>query len=838
MDLQQQPPPTGFRTRPKLPPIQTTLNKRASMRPKPPPPEQVTGSTPTERVPLKEPRTLTSKSSLRSFINKTRAMRRNSSKNDNSPSPIAEWRPVTNDSPVSNHQITPTSADRAPKAVKSSSAPAVPSLANSPSLNTTPKLSKSVKERKRRTIPAWEPPPLFKAYPQAIKHATLLAPNIPAETILRIQALARQEDQEASSETDVKETKDQRQARKAADSIHHLEWTRKIYMLVTSGYLLQYNADGNFDRLPELILELGETSVAFASDAVPGKHWVLQISQTFDENGTATVDNKKSFLSRLRISDSPKLAKSLLLVLDSAEDLSAWLFTMRREIEGLSGKEYVPETPMIEETPLLHRYQSMASMQRPPQHSFTNRSSLSVSSTTLSPSSQTRLEGLAALQANRRSMARSVETPSPSITATSDSDRIKDNYRLSCVSIGTRTIPSSCGSSPPSSSAGTKHPIPKNSFLSSPESMASVASIESSTRPIPIIRGPAYFRREPILPDKATSNAVVSSQTPKPPLMPAPNFSVPAFSKRFSSTLNLRSAQLSSSAPTSKPTPAVALGCSVYYSSETSIDTIPEDPEPVEPKRERPVIKLNSWSTPQRPSNQPRATPIRARRYSSSGHKIDIHTPISELGPESPIINIKMVQPTQDVPQYRWPLLSNASSNPRPRLPREHSTHSPQRPLSLQVGTPRVSAPEYPPLSSSTQPITIPSEAAVLNLPTAPRHPPPLPPPSQNPRKPNLSPRRSLPQMTFGPPPAPPPDCPLPEIPPVVGPRTTPTWKTIPSVTAMPTQLQIRQARASGSRQISSHVHAKAYRASVPRINAGGLNDIRPSKKQGILQAC
>lgn len=51
-----------------------------------------------------------------------------------------------------------------------------------------------------------------------------------------------------------------------------VEWTRKIFILVTSGYLLQYASAGSFDRVPEKMMKLGKDSVAFASDAIPGKH--------------------------------------------------------------------------------------------------------------------------------------------------------------------------------------------------------------------------------------------------------------------------------------------------------------------------------------------------------------------------------------------------------------------------------------------------------------------------------------------------------------------------------------------------------------------------------------
>ncbi|KMU92608.1 hypothetical protein CIHG_10421 [Coccidioides immitis H538.4] len=107
MDAQQQPPTPGPRARPKLPPIQTSVNRRTSMRPKPPPPELVTGSTSADRVPLKAPKPETSKSSLRSLINKTKSIRHNSPKSASSQSPIVDSKPFTNriDSSISSQRF-------------------------------------------------------------------------------------------------------------------------------------------------------------------------------------------------------------------------------------------------------------------------------------------------------------------------------------------------------------------------------------------------------------------------------------------------------------------------------------------------------------------------------------------------------------------------------------------------------------------------------------------------------------------------------------------------------------------------------------------------------------
>jgi hypothetical protein len=231
-------------------------------------------------------------------------------------------------------------------------------------IRSTPKLSpksstKSSPKPPTRTSAAWDPPPLFQAYPQAIKHATLSASALSADSILRISNHKRANsvrDDFAQTDTSVDGPEKSAAAKKAekvknkhrrqiSGSISKADWTQKIFVLVTSGYLLQYAGEGSFDRLPEKMMQLGKDSVAFASDVIPGKHWVLQISQSMNADGTPTADSR-SLLSRLafRGADYRRTATSLLLVLNSAEDMDSWIAVVRREIEALGGKKHVSET--------------------------------------------------------------------------------------------------------------------------------------------------------------------------------------------------------------------------------------------------------------------------------------------------------------------------------------------------------------------------------------------------------------------------------------------------------------------------------------------------------------
>ncbi|KAJ8071748.1 hypothetical protein OCU04_002064 [Sclerotinia nivalis] len=239
--------------------------------------------------------------------------------------------------------------------------------------------SKSAKDSKTAAKPApktspkatvFDPPPLFQSYPQSVKHARLSASTLSADAIIRMsnhkRNISLRDEIAQTTETGPDEKKTViKHDRRRSGSISKGEWTQKIFVLVTSGYLLQYSGDGNFDRLPEKMIQLGKESVAFASDVIPGKHWVLQVSQSMSADGVPTSDSR-SLLSRLafRSADYRRNATSLLLVLDSAEEMDSWIAVLRKEIETLGGKKQITEIGTVktdEKTPELksqpsHRY--------------------------------------------------------------------------------------------------------------------------------------------------------------------------------------------------------------------------------------------------------------------------------------------------------------------------------------------------------------------------------------------------------------------------------------------------------------------------------------------------
>lgn len=207
----------------------------------------------------------------------------------------------------------------------------------------------------------WEPPPLFQAFPQSVKHATVQACVFPPEVLMRTQSQRRQAElireridsardlsviEENSTETKKLEKSHKRLISNSVLNPPAPELVNKIYILVTSGYVMQYAGDGPFDRLPEKVLKLGKDSAAFACDLIPGKHWVLQISSHAHDDGTIEMGPKSTLLSRLRTTNAigRKAATSFLLVLESAEEMDAWMTAVRKEIENNGGQRVKDES--------------------------------------------------------------------------------------------------------------------------------------------------------------------------------------------------------------------------------------------------------------------------------------------------------------------------------------------------------------------------------------------------------------------------------------------------------------------------------------------------------------
>ncbi|KAK3294736.1 uncharacterized protein B0H64DRAFT_193965 [Chaetomium fimeti] len=304
-------------------------------------------------------------------------------------------------------------------------------------------------------IASWDPPRLFQAYPQAIKHANLPACTVPAEVVLRMHthkgsgSLAGLLSPRATDvmEDAMGEKPRRGHRRNGSGSTSRFEWTTKIYVLATSGFLLQYAGEGTFDRLPERVLQLGKDSAAFASDAIPGRHWVIQVSSVPDMDrapGTPT-----SLRSRLpfRVQER-RNSSSFLMVFESAEDMDSWLATLRREIETLGGRKVLSETgkPKTggDDAQLRSQSSQRTLVTRDPDRF----------SRVMTPPEQSWNQALPIMSPSPEAPAREQSFDGTS-TASFIShegrqlDALRDSYnRLSFISSGQRTMITSVGSSP------------------------------------------------------------------------------------------------------------------------------------------------------------------------------------------------------------------------------------------------------------------------------------------------------------------------------------------------------------------------------------------------------
>ncbi|KAK2752174.1 hypothetical protein FQN55_008064 [Onygenales sp. PD_40] len=774
----------------------------------------------------------TTKSSLKSLFSRNKSSRRSNH---------GQTLPVIAESHKMSISIIP---DPVPSPTTASSTPVTPKfpiMMPSPQLgkidsNNSSNSSKTALEKGQkvyRTITAWDPPPLFQAYPQAIKQATLPVPSR-TESILRLSSHRRNhsakddgsdidaDDERASmsSSKKRKDEKDKKHSRKISSSLGKAEWTQKIFILVASGFILQYAGEGSFDRLPEKMIELGKNSVAFASDAIPGKHWVLQVSEVIDEEGLVTLDSRKSLLSRLGFADSRRQTKTLLMVCKSPDEMTSWLSAVRREIESLGGKEYTPETPQEEpsqdpleaQTRWANR-QSVLSSQNQPINTPPTDVELAEPSPNVNWNTRedqrlanNRLADETSLKSsNRQSMPprTSIEAPSLSTTGTTtDLDRLREGSRLSYVSIGTRTIPSSRGSSPGLSPATLNGTTPKPAFAESPRSVRSTAPTAATDPGSSRLSIQAYSSTQPE--GSVTGTDSSSGSRPQSIVGPLatrstspPNFSVPRFSKRFSGSQSRpppSSRRFNQASPPPSPRRNNPSSSNRISSLSVFEDFVPPTQLPnghsesnsyhreIDHVRQ-PVPFVFDPEMPSRVPTQSKPKESNPRRYSSfestrgrSGLSSSYHPKLPPVGNEfeegysSDALAQRMRPQARGEADY---LSSTADAHSR----------SLRRPVSMQIGTEarrrgqviQDFQPTYRdfPSPSSRPPrlnrTSLPHTGILNDIP--PYHQSPAT--SANNRS---SLHKTMSHLSLGPPVAPPPNCPLPRVPPVIASKHRPAW--------------------------------------------------------------
>ena len=431
--------------------------------------------------------------------------------------------------------------------------------ASKPVLRSKPSFKK---ELTSKTSSAWDPPPLFQAYPQAVRHVTLRVPTISAEAILRLNA-ERNSNSNHKVESYTPEFNEMRLPKEkrlkrptALEVLSKGDWTEKIFLLVTSGYFLQYAGQGPFDRLPEKIMPLSKESAAFASDAIPGKPYVLQVSQIADEDGTLDTEASRSLFKSLGLrSQIKRSASSFLLVFENPEELSSWMIAVRKEIQAMGGRIYRPDEfrkpAEVESIQRLHHRPSQRYLVKRDPHRF-SQAPVSTPETRLShnvsspdPPKQA-VDPLDPGFIKRQSMAtqKSIDSRTTSNTAESINqvhlDRLRESPRQSYASTVGKTTSSSRDSSPGPSPVMLHADIPQWApKLNERRQLTSTYNrvVKSAAQQTKISN---KVHIEPtIFPSMLPSSHRISQYTPQQQRTPspaAPNFSVPTFSKRYSSS--------------------------------------------------------------------------------------------------------------------------------------------------------------------------------------------------------------------------------------------------------------------------------------------------------------
>jgi len=435
-----------------------------------------------------------------------------------------------------------------------------------------PNLKTKSSFKKEISIKTWDPPPLFQAYPQAVKHATLRAPSLPAESIIRLHAnrshgMKPRSDSFTPDPYPSRDPKEKRLKRNnAAAPLSKGDWTRKIFVLVTSGYFLQYAGDGSFDRFPEKIMPLTKESAAFASDVIPGQPYVLQVSQVSDDQGTLDKDASRSVLKKLGLrSEMRRSTSTFLLVLECPDEMNTWLVAVRREIQAIGGKEYNADEfrrhPIEEPIPQLQ--------QKPSQRYLVKRDPNRFSEKPPAPPShhdRTNTGGLAELPrenvetsipaaVKRQSLAtqRSIESRSVSNATASINqiylDRLRESHRQSYASTAAKTTSTSRGSSPKLSPERLISEVPDLSceFV---ESQLTPSTYPGSAHGL-MHKGSSAnaSHRMPVHKSSLQESSLYTPQHRRTSSPTTPNFSSPTLTKRYSTSPALSSTTLTTRGP-------------------------------------------------------------------------------------------------------------------------------------------------------------------------------------------------------------------------------------------------------------------------------------------------
>jgi len=544
--------------------------------------------------------------------------------------------------------------------------------------------------------------------------------------------------------------------------------------------------------------------VAFASDAIPGKHWVLQISQAMNADGAPSADSRSLF-SRLsfRGVDYRRTTTSMLLVLNSAEEMDSWLAIVRREIEALGGKKHVSETGKPKPNDNVMQLRAQPSHRYLVSRTFDQTSSPSSPSTSYFAVPDRGLQGKD--ESSALSRPQSFSQPLTSHGSNTNSivshdgrqlDGLRDStYRLSYMSSGTRESTSTMDEFPTKISTEDTRSIRPNAYAIS-ERRRSIQTLQ-----IAIIDAKPY---------RPHSTLAVPPR-PTHPLSPpvTPNFSIPFPSpNRFTTQQNIVNEvppiqSLATSTPIKatirgdRKSPPTALNISRSLSpvddlsfvdnsptdvlpTNNSVERIPQAASimDVSPQLSQPTVHLET-RLPRRTtslmaldSSDTSFVNFQFPRRHSSIHDLRdavdgllrsrTTSPISQTALETPL-------PPSPTPSTLRGLqnVENKEKEDLFPLPDSINGHKVYRPASMQIHTTLSHASIFKsPTISNKRP------SSSLGLSKTPRSMAKAPsvqrPKATDSSKP-LGNRRSMPLLSPGPPPAPPPTAALPPLPPASG---------------------------------------------------------------------
>ncbi|PYH44201.1 peptidase family M20/M25/M40 protein [Aspergillus saccharolyticus JOP 1030-1] len=716
---------TNF-SRPTARPIQVTASRPQRPRPS----DYQTDEEGGERVPLQPApvKRQTSKSSLRNIFGRDKSARKPAP--DVKLSGIDEQKPAI-EQPAPNAgsaSLSPTLVATPRTNASAATLPTSPTtVASQRSRLPAKSRGKSSDEQPPAGDLGWKPPPLFQAYPQSIKHDSLPVPALSVESILRMQATAKakgivsRDDNPSSkssqngdaTEDSTKKKKEEkerkRHLRTLSETINKTEWSQKVFVLATAGYILQYAGSGKHDRLPEKMLQLGPKSVAFASDAIPGKHYVLQVTQSSEEEGIEST--KPRFRFGFHRSHARRMERTFLLVFDHPEDMNTWLLAVRAQIEARGGKKYISERTDDEPGHQLHNKPSVRQMITkdtkrystlipPPLPAGEERES--------SLSDQSRRDSYVSINHRSIVLPPASESRSGSISTT--------HTEVTSPASNSGRFYSMAASSVPSMPSADH--VPTSSDVASPTSSTSTKRRSMHASPTQAMPTAAEMAAEIPRAQSTQPDQIYRSTSP-----PAPNFSVPSFSKRFTARFG----------PLQVPQFAQTPPALEVVNNDSSVDTLSAFPSPPHSPGKIPNGLVHEMHEPQ---------PAR---------------PVHGLAPPKPL-RVSSSQDSLVDPTARG---GESKAHRLSRLPRDplQSAANTVRPTTAVGGKP-------------------PSDLHLLAEEPPNRHEPPrargsvMYPNDPNARLPpaGMGRRKSMPGL-IGPPAAPPPNCPLPKIPSPIDPQ-------------------------------------------------------------------